>query len=262
MHEMRKKYQDLRDNHDPKNHLNNDTPMCELHEANYIQSEDYQNQDSRNSFFCQSHYDPNDSKKSLTELNNDVRNDLEDFKRHIRSIVSNMFVKNNVNDMILKMKQNEKNYQTNIKNMERKIDEWEKSQNVTLEQIDRTDPPPLQPHTEHVNAVFTGSEKSDYSPKTQKDPPPPIIVNNKIGKDKPIKTSKTDYQVVKTNEYPFCGAWSLELATRDTEGFKGLLHALNATMVPTKHSLLVLRSSKYPKSKKNVLDEEEVLCQP
>ncbi|GJS60180.1 reverse transcriptase domain-containing protein [Tanacetum coccineum] len=85
-HEMRNKYQDLRDNHDPKNHLNDDTPMCERHEANYIQSEDYQNQDSHNSFSRQSHYDPNDSEKSLTELNNDVRNDLEDFKRRIRSM--------------------------------------------------------------------------------------------------------------------------------------------------------------------------------
>ncbi|GJY31709.1 hypothetical protein Tco_0415204 [Tanacetum coccineum] len=35
MHEMRNKYQDLRDNHDPKNHLNDDTPMCERHEVNY-----------------------------------------------------------------------------------------------------------------------------------------------------------------------------------------------------------------------------------
>ncbi|GJS00299.1 hypothetical protein Tco_0316807 [Tanacetum coccineum] len=57
-----------------------DTPMCERHEANYIQSEDFQNQDSHNSFSRQSHYDPNDSEKSLTKLNNDVRNDLEDFK--------------------------------------------------------------------------------------------------------------------------------------------------------------------------------------
>ncbi|GJZ54222.1 reverse transcriptase domain-containing protein [Tanacetum coccineum] len=85
-HEMRNKYQDLRDNHDPKNHLNDDTPMCKRHEANYIQSEDYQNQDSHNSFSRQSHYDPNDSGKSLTKLNNDVRNDLEDFKRRIRNM--------------------------------------------------------------------------------------------------------------------------------------------------------------------------------
>ncbi|GJT47494.1 hypothetical protein Tco_0956209 [Tanacetum coccineum] len=66
-------------------------------------------------------------------------------------------------------------------------------------------PPPPQAHTEHVNAVFTRSGKSGDSPKTQKDPPPSIIVNNKIKKDKPIKTSKRDYQVVKTNEYPFHG---------------------------------------------------------
>ncbi|GJT57536.1 reverse transcriptase domain-containing protein [Tanacetum coccineum] len=84
MHEMRNKYQDLRDNHDPKNHMNDDTPMCERHEANYIQSEDYQNQESHNSFSRQSHLDPNDPEKSLTELNNDVRNDLEDFKRRVK----------------------------------------------------------------------------------------------------------------------------------------------------------------------------------
>ncbi|GJX95920.1 hypothetical protein Tco_0351718, partial [Tanacetum coccineum] len=86
MHEMRNKYQDLRDNHDPKNHLNDDTPMCECHDANYIQSEGYQNQDFHNSFSRQSLHDPNDSKKSLIELNNDVRNDLEDFKGRIRSM--------------------------------------------------------------------------------------------------------------------------------------------------------------------------------
>ncbi|GKC54310.1 hypothetical protein Tco_1077055 [Tanacetum coccineum] len=83
------------------------------------------------------------------------------------------------------------------------MDEWSKSQNISSEQTDRTDPPPPQAHTEQVNAVFTGSGKSDDPSKTQKDPHPPIIVNNKIGKDKPIKTSKRDYQVVKTNEYPF-----------------------------------------------------------
>ncbi|GJT94881.1 reverse transcriptase domain-containing protein [Tanacetum coccineum] len=38
-------------------------------------------QNSHDSFSHQSLHDPNDSKKSLTELNNDVRNDLEDFKR-------------------------------------------------------------------------------------------------------------------------------------------------------------------------------------
>ncbi|GKE66959.1 hypothetical protein Tco_1521120 [Tanacetum coccineum] len=141
----------------------------------------------------QSHYDPNDSEKFLAELNNDVRNDLERFKSFIRSMrtvheklfdrdvqsktdleksitkfldgqrVTNMFFKNNVNDMIIKMKQKENNFQTKIKNMERKIDEWSKSQNVSLEQTEMTDPPPPQAHTEHVNAIFTGSGKSDYS---------------------------------------------------------------------------------------------------
>ncbi|GJS95231.1 reverse transcriptase domain-containing protein [Tanacetum coccineum] len=86
MHEMRNKYQDLRDNHDPKNHLNDDTPMYKRHESNYIQYEDYQNQDSHDSFSHQSLYDPNDFEKSLSELNNDVRNDLDDFKRRIRSM--------------------------------------------------------------------------------------------------------------------------------------------------------------------------------
>ncbi|GJX24468.1 zf-CCHC domain-containing protein [Tanacetum coccineum] len=87
--------------------------------------------------------------------------------------------------------------------MERKIDEWSKAQNVSLKQDDRTDPPPPQAQTEHMNVVFTGSEKSNDSPKIQKDPPPPIIVNNKIEKYQPIKTSKKGYHVVKTNEYPF-----------------------------------------------------------
>ncbi|GJV74963.1 reverse transcriptase domain-containing protein, partial [Tanacetum coccineum] len=248
LQDMREKYNELREGNTSKN---DDTPMCERHEANYIQSEGYQNQNSQDSFSHQSLHDPNDSEKSLTELNNDVRNDLEDFKRRIRSMrtvhwklydsddrkttgvlpnkksktvnqepqtkidleksmtkflddqrVSNIFVKNNFNDMILKMKQNEKDFQTKIKNMERKIDEWSKSQNVSSEQTDRTDPPPPpQAHTEQVNAVFTGSGKSDDSSKIQT--LPPIIVNNKTEKDKPIKTSKRDYQVVKTNEYPF-----------------------------------------------------------
>ncbi|GJV52871.1 hypothetical protein Tco_1448612 [Tanacetum coccineum] len=175
--------------------MNDDTPMCERHEENYIQSEGYQNQNSHDSYSHQSHYDQpqsnNDSEKSLTELNNDVKNDLEDFKRCIHSIrtvhdklfnmddqfktdlkksitkfldgqrVSNMFVKNNINDIIIKMKQNEKNCQTIYKYMERKIDEWPKSQNISSEQTDRTEPPPPpQAQTEHVNAVFTGSEKS------------------------------------------------------------------------------------------------------
>ncbi|GJX98589.1 hypothetical protein Tco_0355608 [Tanacetum coccineum] len=82
------------------------------------------------------------------------------------------------------------------------MDEWSKSQNVSSEQTNRTEPqPPPQAQTEQVNAVFTRSGKSDDSPKTQKDSPPPIIVNNKIRKDKPIKTAKRDYQ--KTDQVKF-----------------------------------------------------------
>ncbi|GKC30945.1 reverse transcriptase domain-containing protein [Tanacetum coccineum] len=172
LQDMRGKYNELREGNTSKNHLNDDTPMCERHEANYIQSKDYQNRNSYDSFSHQSHHDPNDSEKSLTELNKDVRNDLEDFKRRIRSMrtvhwklydnddrkttgvlpnkksktvnqepqtktdleksitkflddqrVINIFFKNNVNDMILEMKKNKNNFQTKIKNMDRKIDE-------------------------------------------------------------------------------------------------------------------------------------------
>ncbi|GKE69952.1 hypothetical protein Tco_1528024, partial [Tanacetum coccineum] len=251
LQDMREKYNELREGNTSKNHLNDDTPMCERHEVNSIKSEGYQNQNSQDSYSPQSLRNPNDSEKSLTELNNDVRNDLENFKRRIRSMrtvhdklftrddgkttgalpnkvskiinqepqsktdfeksiiklldgqrVTNMFFKNNVNDMILKIKQNENNFQTKIKNMERKIDEWEKSQNISSEQTEMTDPPPPQAHTEHVNVVFTRSQKSDDSSKNQKDPPF-ITVNNKTEKDKPIKTSKKGYHVVKTKEYSF-----------------------------------------------------------
>nr|GEV44905.1 hypothetical protein [Tanacetum cinerariifolium] len=192
--------------------MNDDTPVCERHEANYIQSEGYQNRNSHYLYSHQSHHDLDDFEKSLTELNNDVKNNLEDFKRCIRSMrtdydklyekepkpktdlqksitklsdsqrVTSMFFKTNVNVMILKTKQNKKNFQTKYKDMERKMDEWEKSHNVSSEQTERTDPSPPQAHTEHVNAVFTGSVTFDDSPKIQKDPPPPIIVNNKIKK--------------------------------------------------------------------------------
>nr|GEX72699.1 putative reverse transcriptase domain-containing protein [Tanacetum cinerariifolium] len=75
--------------------------------------------------------------------------------------------------------------------MERKIDKWEKSKKVSLEQIDKDPPPPPQAQTEYVNAVFTGSEKSNDSLNIQTQPP--IIVNNKTKKDKPTNTSKKDY---------------------------------------------------------------------
>nr|GEY57970.1 DNA helicase [Tanacetum cinerariifolium] len=71
--------------------------------------------------------------------------------------------------MITKMKQNKNNFQTILKNMERKIDEWSKSQNVSLEQTDRTDPPPPQAHNEHVNVVFTGSENSHIEGNVQQE---------------------------------------------------------------------------------------------
>ncbi|GKB73589.1 hypothetical protein Tco_0935001 [Tanacetum coccineum] len=86
LEDMREKYNELRNGNASKNNMNDDTPMCERHEANYIQSEDYQNQNYHDSSPRQSLHDPNDSEKSLTELNNDVRKDLEDFKRYVRSM--------------------------------------------------------------------------------------------------------------------------------------------------------------------------------
>ncbi|GJW07275.1 reverse transcriptase domain-containing protein [Tanacetum coccineum] len=84
--DMREKYNEPRNGNASKNHLNDDMPMCERHEANYIQSEDYQNRNSYDSFSHQSLHGPNDSEKSLTELNNDVKNNLEDFKICVRSM--------------------------------------------------------------------------------------------------------------------------------------------------------------------------------
>ncbi|GJZ20280.1 hypothetical protein Tco_0556870 [Tanacetum coccineum] len=86
LEDMRKKYNELRNGNASKNIMNNDTPMCERHEANYIQFEGYHNRNSYDSFSHQSLHDHNDSEKSLTELNNDVKNDLEDFKRCVRSM--------------------------------------------------------------------------------------------------------------------------------------------------------------------------------
>ncbi|GJZ52446.1 hypothetical protein Tco_0606961 [Tanacetum coccineum] len=74
--------------------------------------------------------------------------------------------------------------------MERKINEWEKSQNLSSKQTDRTDPLPPHAHTKQVNVVFTGSGKSDDFTEIQIDQLSSIIVNNKIEKDKPIKTLK------------------------------------------------------------------------
>ncbi|GKC99686.1 hypothetical protein Tco_1169961, partial [Tanacetum coccineum] len=65
--------------------MKDDTPMCERHKVNFIQSKSYQNQNSHDSYSHQSHHDPNDSERLLTELNNDVKQDLKDFKRCMHS---------------------------------------------------------------------------------------------------------------------------------------------------------------------------------
>ncbi|GJW38079.1 hypothetical protein Tco_0063924 [Tanacetum coccineum] len=53
LQDIRNKYNELREGNASKNHLNDDTPMCERHEANYIQSEG--NKD-RNSHETHSHH--------------------------------------------------------------------------------------------------------------------------------------------------------------------------------------------------------------
>ncbi|GKE71133.1 hypothetical protein Tco_1529205 [Tanacetum coccineum] len=198
--------------------------MCERHEVNSIQSEGYQNQNSQESYSPQSLHNPNDYEKLLTELKNDVRNNLEDFKRCIRSkrtVHWKLFPRddgkttgvlpNKVSKPINQEPQSKTDFEKSITKFlddqrvtNIKMDEWSKSQNVSSEQTDRTVPPhPPQAQTEHVNVVFTGSGNSDDLSKIQKGPPPSIIVNNKTEKDKPIKASKKGYHVVKTNEYPF-----------------------------------------------------------
>nr|GEV04330.1 hypothetical protein [Tanacetum cinerariifolium] len=153
MYEMRKNYNNREGDQASKN---DDTPMCEHHEVNYIQSASYQNRNSHDLYFHQSHYDPNDFEKSLTKLNNDVRNDLENFKRCIRSMRI-------VHDKLLdKDDQSKTDLEKLItKFLDGQRDEWSKSQNVSLEQTDRTGPPLPQAHTKHVNAVFTGSGQFD-----------------------------------------------------------------------------------------------------
>ncbi|GKB34393.1 hypothetical protein Tco_0879335 [Tanacetum coccineum] len=60
--------------------------MCERHEVDYVQYGSSQNQNSQDSYSHQTYHDSNNSEKSLTELNIDVKNDLEDFKRCMRSM--------------------------------------------------------------------------------------------------------------------------------------------------------------------------------
>ncbi|GJX01035.1 hypothetical protein Tco_0184948 [Tanacetum coccineum] len=83
LEDIRNKYNELREGNASKNYLNDDTLMCERHEANYIQSEGNKDQNSHDLFSRKSHHDPNNSEK---ELKNDVKNDLKDFKRRIRSM--------------------------------------------------------------------------------------------------------------------------------------------------------------------------------
>ncbi|GJU16909.1 reverse transcriptase domain-containing protein [Tanacetum coccineum] len=66
LQDIRNKYNELREGNTSKNHLNDDTPMCERHEVNSIQSEGYQNRNSQDSYSPQSLHNPNDSEKSLT----------------------------------------------------------------------------------------------------------------------------------------------------------------------------------------------------
>ncbi|GKE30962.1 hypothetical protein Tco_1450284 [Tanacetum coccineum] len=195
LQDMREKYNELINGNASKNHLNDDTPMCELHEANYIRSKGYQNQDSHNSFSYQSLHNPNDYEKSLTELNNDVRNDLEEFKRHVcsmRTVHDKLFDQDDgkTTGVLPNEKSKPINQEPQSKTaFEKLLTKFLDDQRVK-KQTDRTDPlSPPQAHTEQVNAVFTGSEKSDDSLKNQKDPPP-ITFNNKTEKDKPIKISK------------------------------------------------------------------------
>ncbi|GJU94750.1 hypothetical protein Tco_1319506 [Tanacetum coccineum] len=239
---MHKNYNYREGDHASKN---DDTPMCKRHEANYIQSEEYQNQDSHDSYSHQMYHDRNDSEKSLTKLNNDVRNDLEDFKRRIRSMrtvhwklfdrddsKTTCVLSNKKSKTVNQEPQSKTDLEqsitkfldgqrvTNIFFKNNVNDEWSKSQIVSLKQTDRTDPPSPQAHTEQVNAVFTERGKSDDSPKIQT--LPPIIV-----KDKPIKTSKGNYHIVKTKEYPFL----LPKRTVETFVLLGLEYMVNAAII-------------------------------
>nr|GEZ81000.1 hypothetical protein [Tanacetum cinerariifolium] len=175
--EIRKNYNNSGGDHGSKN---DDTPMYERHKVNYIQSEGYHNQNSH-----QYHHDPDDSEKLLTELKNDVRNDLEDFKTCIRSMRT-------VHDKLF-----DRDDQSKI-DLKKSIAKFLDGQRVS----NMTDLPPPQVQTEQVNAIFTKSEKPDDPSNIQKDPSPPITVNNKIEKIDLLKQKK-GYHVVETKEYSF-----------------------------------------------------------
>ncbi|GJZ00792.1 reverse transcriptase domain-containing protein [Tanacetum coccineum] len=162
LQDIRNKYNELKEGNASKNHLNDDTPMCERHEANDIQSEGYQNQNSHDSYSHQSYHDPNDFEKSLTELNNDVKNDLEDFKRCIRSmrtIHDKIFDRDDVKttgvlpNKISKPINQEPQCKTDF---EKLVTKFLDDQRVTKHTY-RTEPPPPQAHTKQVNVIFTES---------------------------------------------------------------------------------------------------------
>ncbi|GKB85424.1 hypothetical protein Tco_0957696 [Tanacetum coccineum] len=186
--------------------MNDDTPMCECHEVDYVQYGGSQNKNSHNSYSHQSYHDRNDSEKSLTEINNEVKNDLEDFKRCIRSMRTDYDKLYDRDDhkttgVLPNKKSKTVNQEPQSKtDLEKSIIKFLDGQRVTNR---NEPPPPPQAQTEHVNAVFTRSGKSDDTRKIQKDPPPPIIVNKKTKKYKPIKISKKGYHVAETKEYPF-----------------------------------------------------------
>nr|GEU90013.1 hypothetical protein [Tanacetum cinerariifolium] len=157
LQDIRNKYNELREGNAFKNHQNDDTPIDDCKTTGVLPKK-------KSKLINQEPQSKTDFEKLMTKFLDGQR-------------VTNMFFKTNVNDMIIKMKQNKNNFQTIFKNMERKIDDWSKSKNVSSKQTNWSEPPPpLQAHTEHVNAVFIESEKSDDSPKIQKDPPLLIIV--------------------------------------------------------------------------------------
>ncbi|GJU38355.1 retrovirus-related pol polyprotein from transposon TNT 1-94 [Tanacetum coccineum] len=88
---------------------------------------------------------------------------------------------------------------------------------ISSKQTERTDPPPPQAHTEHVNVIFTRSGKSADSLKIQT--LPLIIVE-----DKSIKISKKGYHMGKTNEYPYhCDFKAIKLILQGPTNTKSLL---------------------------------------
>ncbi|GJY47913.1 hypothetical protein Tco_0437869, partial [Tanacetum coccineum] len=130
------------------------------------------------------------------ELNNDVRNDLEDFKSCIRSLRT-------AHDKLFDRDDQSK---TDLMVKEFQIYEWSKSQNVSLEPTDRTDPPPPLAQTEQVNVVFIGIGKSDDSLKIQEDPPPPIVRRRKEREKDEKLLSYDDYGLGKhwKNDEDYC----------------------------------------------------------